>query len=251
MRPLYGYIISILLLLTSFMVKAQETPEAQNADSVAQAARADSIAIVNQKADSLDQANKIADSVAITGSKFSVNIFIDYGKLLTLPFDFEQKFEGGFYLIFNRKWTIGAEGGKMNLTPHRPYRNGDAEVSGIYYGGFLQYFLNIDLYSSLFAGIGYNAGSFDDYITYTIGDDFFRERTYEQRRSGLKAAWATIRLGTEQKLNKTIALGGVIEFRIKTSFDQPEGIEPYAIPGYGKANDRTSPALNLYLKLSL
>lgn len=222
-----------------------------DADSIAQAKTADSIAIVNQRADSLELANQIADSIAISGNKFSVNIFIDYGKLLTLPFKFEQKFEGGFYLMINRKWAFGAEGGKMSLTPYRPYRNGNAEVNGIYYGGFLQYFLNLDLYSSLFLGAGYNIGTFDDYITYTIADDLFGKKVYELRRSGLNASWATLRLGTEQKLNRFISLGGVVEFRVKTSFDQPEGIQPYAIPGYGKANDRTSPALNLYLKFSI
>lgn len=254
MKPLYGYIISIFLVLVSFSIKAQEIPESQNADSIAQSKRADSIAIVNQinaRADSVEQANQISDSVAITGKKFSFNIFIDYGKILTLPVEFEQKFEGGFYLMFNRTWAIGAEGGKMNLSPLRPYRNGDSEVNGIYYGGFLQYYLNIDLYSSLFAGFGYNFGSFDDYITYTISDDLFGEKTYELSRAGLKATWATVRIGTEQKLNKAIALGGVIEFRIKTSFDQPDGIQPLAIPGYGKTGNQTSPALNLYLKLSL
>ena len=252
MKQLYGYIFSLLVaIFISFTASAQEVPSTDDADSVARAAAADSIARANFKADSAAQAKAIADSAAIVGKKFSINIFVDYGKLLTLPFDFEEKYEGGVYLMFMRKWAVGAKGGKATLTPYRPYRNGDAEATGIYYGGFIQYFLNIDLYSSLFIGAGYNQAVFDDKITYTISDDIFGEKGYLQEHNDLTASWASIRLGSEQKLNKTFAVGGVIDLRIKTSFSQPEGIQPYAIPGYGKANNTTSPALNLYLKMSL
>lgn len=207
---------------------------------------------INIRPDTLTIPEAQQDSVFLAkAEKFTINFYIDYGKLLTLPTNFERKFEGGIYIRFNRKWVVGAEGGFAELTPLRPYRNGDAEAIGIYYGGFLQYFVNLDAMSALFIGAGYKQGTFDDKITYTISSLPWGETTYIFERKDLKASWATLRIGTEQKLNRYLALGGVFELRIKTQFDKPEGLLAFSIPGYGQADNSTSPALNLYLKLSL
>ena len=248
MVRLYSFFISLILIIMTALpglaqVEQDTTVQVADTTVVAPMDPTAAVAVITNEA--------YSDSVEAVSERFSINLFLDYGKILTLPFDFEQKFEGGLYLRFNRKIALGAEGGKSYTNPHRPYLNGNAEAEGIYYGGFIQYFFHLDSYNSLFLGAGYTMGKFDDQFSYTIFSEVYGEENYSFYREGLEASWATIRIGSEKMLTRSIGIGGVLEVRIKTSFDQPEGPEVYTIPGYGRAGNKSTPALNFYVKFSL
>lgn len=203
-------------------------------------------------ADYINDSIRVADSIAfVQAEKFTINIFLDYGKLFTIPSTFETKGEAGIYLKFNRKWGIGGEAGYARLNPQNTFRNADVNIEGYYYGGFLYYFVNLDLKSAIFLGGGYSLGFYEDDITYVISNGVYGESSYNVRRENLTASWASFRLGSEQRLMNNIYLGALFEVRYKIDNDVPIGIHPIAIPGFGTAESSLLPALNLYVKLSI
>ena len=181
---------------------------------------------------------------------FSVGLYTDYGKLLTYWTDFEQKLEVGATAQIN-SWGIGFEYGVAEIMPFRPYKNGDAFIEGTYMGGYFQYYLKIDNKNKLYAGLGYYTGTFDDQITFQIESDLWGNFEQVIVRKDLNASWGAIRIGSEQQLIRFLYLGGVFEFRIKTHLDKTEQIMPFTIPGFGKAKNNTTPAVNFYLLFKL
>lgn len=204
-----------------------------------------------QEEAALDTLTNIPDTVTtIENRPFSIGVYADYGKLFTYWTDFESKLEFGAIAQYN-SWGAGFEYGTAELTPFRPYRNGDASVEGSYMGGYLQYYVRIDNKNDLFAGFGYYTANFDDEVVFEIESDLWGKHEEIITRKDLNASWWAIRIGSEQKLTRVIYLGGVFEFRIKKHLDETERLMPYAIPGYGKSRNTTTPALNLYLAFKL
>lgn len=193
----------------------------------------------------------VRDSIAAANDNFEFSIVIDYGKLITLPMGFEKKYQGGVAIKINRKIGIGGEYGMIELTPQRPYTNADTWVKGSYYGGYVQYYFNIDHSNSLYAGFGFSKGDYEDKLTYIISSDIWGDFIKTEQRSGLSASWFTVRLGSEQKFSRFFTLGGTFMLRIINDFTSVEGITPYAIPGYGIAGPNAVPAFNAYIRISL
>ncbi|MGK7392664.1 MAG: DUF6048 family protein [Candidatus Cyclobacteriaceae bacterium M2_1C_046] len=199
----------------------------------------------------LDTLTNTPDTVTIIDERpFSVGVYGDYGKLLTYWSNFEKKMEFGAVVQY-KAWGVGVEYGLAEITPLRPYRNGDAYVNGTYFGGFLQYYVRIDDNNNLFGGFGYFNSTFNDEITFEIESDLWGKYEEVISRENLTASWWTIRIGSEQKLNRFLYLGGVFEFRIKNHLDETESLMPYAIPGFGRANSSNTPALNFYLLIKI
>lgn len=183
---------------------------------------------------------------SVVEKSFSAGLYTDYGKLATYWTDFESKLEFGAVAKI-KNWAVGVEYGMADLNPLRPYQNGDVSISGSYMGGYFQYYLPIDNRNGLFVGVGYYKSTFNEDITFTIESDLWGIYEEKIHREDIKASWLALRLGSEQRLNSFLFLGGVFEYRIKTSMDEFEDPIPLSIPGYGRGKSSSTPAVNLYL----
>jgi len=78
---------------------------------------------------------------------------------------------------------------------------------------------------------------------------FFEE--YIMDRQGIKANWYSIIAGSEMELSRNLLLGWKFRMRFLESHDQQFPIDVYTVPGYGRAEDKSIPSINLYAKYSI
>ena len=178
-------------------------------------------------------------------------LYIDYGKLITVPTDFETKLEGGFAYRFKNRLSPNLQIGSAKLQPAQAIQNGEYTVEGQYFRVGLDYLLPIDNENLLYIGAKYGASRYEEAGHYMIASDLWD--TYENSfsRTGLKANWLEIIIGSEKQLSPVFIAGGYFTLRALLSRDEFEPIDTYAIPGYGRAFDNTTPALNFYIALNL
>ncbi len=187
-----------------------------------------------------------ADSLA--RKNLTLELALDYGKILTIPSKFETKVEGAFGVKFQSKLEVLTEFGYSSLTPQEAIKNGSYESTGIYYRVGLTYGGQILPKNFLSFGALYATSNFEDnasiIIRSTIWDDF--NESFE--RTNLTANWIEIMMVTEQHISDHLALGAKFRLRRLTNFINEYNPEVIAIPGYGKAYNNTIPAVNLYVK---
>ena len=107
---------------------------------------------------------------------------------------------------------------------------------------------HIPLRHFLSFGVGYAQSDFDDHITTIINSNFFDE--YAVDRQGIKANWYSIIMGSEMQLSRNVFLGWKFRLRFLESHDLQFPIDVYTVPGYGRAEDKTIPSVNLFAKYS-
>lgn len=181
-----------------------------------------------------------------------VFITLDYGKLATYPFSFEQKMEAGFGFRIGKHFTPVVYAGLATLEPENEIKNGDYISEGWFVRAGLEYFIQLDPRNSLILGLRYGMSSFDETLKYTIGSDLFPDITDTATRTGLSASWAEVVFGSDMRLGESrFYLGGYFTLRIMVERDTFEPADTFRIPGYGRTIDKTVPALQLYLKFSL
>ena len=182
------------------------------------------------------------------------SLYLDYGKLLTIPVSFETKYEGGVELLFGERFTIIGELGSATLSPRGAYTNGTYESDGIYYRLGLGYLMQKDAEHHIGISMRYGSASFDELVRIFIESTSGAQDDVSQtiNRSSLAAKWWELILYTDQQLfrkSERFWVGLNVRLRILQSYDQQEEIDVYAIPGYGRSFDKTIPAANIFLKV--
>lgn len=178
-----------------------------------------------------------------------VEIGVDYLKFLSLLFDFETKYEGHLGLIFRNRYIILLEAGQGILNPEKAYKNDDYYESKGTYGRFgIGYILISDDKSNLIAGVNYGHSKFKEVIGIHIENPYGFSYEDQIIRNNLFGQWYEFTLATESIIFKSFYAGAMFRFRILRKNNEIEPFEVYSIPGYGRAFDKTIPALNLYIK---
>ena len=192
----------------------------------------------------------ISDTVATDTSRFIKNLefSLDYGKLATLPFKFEKKAQAGAGIYFRNNFGLAVEAGYGKLIPETAYRNADYQVEGIYGLAGFNYMYEYNPGTRLYLGARYAMSRFSDRADFTILNPLWEDYNGSFERSGLSAKWAELIFGSESSWKRNLFLGFTVRFRIMISYPQFNDVDLYAVPGYGRAADKTTPAFNLYLK---
>jgi hypothetical protein len=182
------------------------------------------------------------------------SFYLDYGKLLTAPSNFETKYEGGIELIFNDRWQLITELGIAELTPRSAYENGQYRSEGSYYRIGLGYVpkREKDRTSRLGIGIRYGKSSFEDQGGYVIESTSELQPDIEVSfdRRNLSATWWEMVFYSDKEMNNWLTLGFQFRVRMMQDYDRFEDVDIYAIPGYGRAQDNSIPAVNLFIKIT-
>lgn len=194
---------------------------------------------------------------------FIPSIYLDYGKLLTLPTNFESKVEVGAQILIAEKIPFIVEVGTATLTPESAYANGSYESSGNYFRVGTGIVSAIDAKNNIGLSFRYASSTFDESGEYTIESESGKQDDYNQiiDRKDLYATWYEAVLFSERKIIfknsegdernwNPLSFGFNFRLRILSSYDSFEPVDTYAIPGYGRSFDKVVPAMNLFLKVS-
>ncbi len=200
--------------------------------------------------DSAQQTVVVADSTDTTKTRFlnDLEIFLDYGKLITLPFSFEKKGLAGAGIFFGNNFGITVEGGYGKLMPKEVYRDADYTIEGFYGTAGFNYLYEYNPGTRLTLGAKFAESRFSDQGNFTVQNPLWNDYAGQFRRTNLKADWAELVFNSESSFKGNLFLGFMARFRIMIRYPDYNDIPVYAVPGYGRAADKTTPALNIYIK---
>ncbi|WP_462249102.1 DUF6048 family protein [Ekhidna sp.] len=192
-----------------------------------------------------------ADSIVVKRTVIP-SLYIDYGKLLTIPSNIETKYEGGIELLFLEKFPLIIEAGQATLTPEGAYSNGTYESSGYYFRvgtGFMNQFT---AKNKIGITARYARAIFKEEGRIFIESPSETQDTFVQNidREDVNATWYEMVLYTDQKLSDMFSIGLNLRFRVLVEYDEFSPVDVYSIPGYGRSFDGTIPAANLFLKVN-
>ncbi|ELR73144.1 hypothetical protein C900_05193 [Fulvivirga imtechensis AK7] len=188
---------------------------------------------------------------AVASTNTGLSIYIDYGKLLTIPTDFELKGEAGISFQLKNRFAPHVQLGWARLEPGGAFENGSYTSEGMYARAGVNYLLPFDATNSFYIGVRYARSQFEETGSYQISSKIWPSRIEKYTRKDLQADWFEVVFGTEKRFKQSHwYLGGNISLRILNNKEKFSPIDTYAIPGYGRAFDQTVPALNVYLKYS-
>jgi hypothetical protein len=185
---------------------------------------------------------------------FALDLVLDYGKLLTLPFDFETKFDGAVNVILFRRIVFAGEFGYGRLTPNNSFENFQSYRSeGTYYRIGLDYKMEFNPTTYYYLGARYAMSQFEDEGVFVVGSDLWNNFEGSFGTRHMNADWFEVIIGSESAMKnlKGAYLGFYFRVRIMRSYDRRSPIDVYSIPGYGRTFDRSIPAVNLYLRYRL
>lgn len=196
------------------------------------------------------------DTIKIERKFLTIGPYIDISKLLTIPADFETKYEGGLELRFSERFSIYAEAGSATTSPKQAYTNGTYESTGTYYRLGLGYVGPLDLEHDIGISFRYGSATYDEdgrvFISSPSGGQ--ADLVQSISRKGLTAQWWEVVLYSDRKLlenSDLLWLGLNLRLRILDSYDTQEAPDTYAIPGYGRTFDKSIPAVNFFLKIKI
>lgn len=214
----------------------------------------------------------VSDSAAIeeTPKKTALNLafHIDYGKAMTLPFNFENKVEGGVVLELFENIELVGEYGFWDKTSKQAIENGTYNSTGSYYRAGLGFTFPFNTPGNRIGiGFRYANSQFDDSGSYTIDptDNLSSEFSDSFDRQNLSATWISGVLTSvgqlklkksdpESPLNRMFRIGLQLRWRFLLERDRfgdpsnPEVIEVYTIPGYGRTLADSNMALNFFIR---
>ncbi|MEP1032123.1 DUF6048 family protein [Ekhidna sp.] len=192
-----------------------------------------------------------ADSVVFKRT-ISPSLYLDYGKLVTIPSNFETKYEGGIELLFLEKFPLIVEVGQATLSPEGAYSNGTYESRGFYYRIGAGYYSQFLAKSKIGLTLRYASSTFSEDGRIFIESPSGTQGNFVQNlvREDLKATWYEVVVYSDQKLSDLFTIGLNIRLRVLANYDEQSPVDVYAIPGYGRAFDKSIPAANFFLKLT-
>ena len=178
-----------------------------------------------------------------------LEVYLDYGKLITQFSEFESKLEAGIAIQLSNKLAPNFQAGYATLEPATAFENGTYKSTG-YYGRIgVNYLIPFDNTNNFFVGVKYALAFYEDEGMYEISSDIFDTYSVSFSEKDLEANWFELVIGSEKKLkSEKWAVGGQFTFRVMNQRDKFSPVDTYAIPGYGRTLDRTVPAVNVYLK---
>ena len=191
------------------------------------------------------------DTVEVAKRPIIPSIYIDYGKLLTLPTKTEEKYEVGLEVLISEKIPIVFEVGKATLNPEKAYANGEYEAKGTYFRIGTGVYSQFTAKNKLGLVFKYGLSSFDEIATITESNrNLNRTLSESYDRNDLSASWLELNIYSDRQFNKFLALGINIRYRYLLDYDIQAPDDVYVIPGYGRSFDNSIPAANLFLKIS-
>ena len=102
--------------------------------------------------------------------------------------------------------------------------------------------------AALFFGLKYGRAQFDDNLTYTILDENIGDVIDAKRsNNGLGAGWFEMNFGLKVRVWKQFMLGATTRFKFGLSIEDTTELEPFDIPGYGRASENIWWGFNYYL----
>lgn len=202
---------------------------------------------------SFGQSQEVKEDSVVYKRPFAPSLYLDYGKLLLLPSEFEQKIEGGFEFLLYEHFPIIAEVGMATLTPEGAYSNGVYESEGMYWRvgtGYVNQFLPKN---KIGLTLRYGTASFSESGRISLESPSGAQGNYIYTidRKDLTASWYEVVVYSDRHLTDLFTIGVNLRLRILASYDEKTPIDVYAIPGYGRTFDKTIPAMNFFLKITL
>ncbi len=216
---------------------------------------------------------EITDTVEIKTKKkiFSgISITADIGKLIVgQTLDFEDKWAFSGHLLFLDHLQLSTEIGSGTINPENAFENVFYTVSGNFSRFGVDYVTEIKGNSNISFGLRRGSAKYEDSGTITIPSESSLSNDFRRSfdRPELEANWWELVLISETKFSKKIKKGNRnplylfakniyygLNFRLKFNLDYPvqdDVIDTYTIPGYGRTFDKTSPAINLFIKYKL
>jgi len=180
----------------------------------------------------------------------AVSVYFDYPKIFSFFTEFENKAEIGLELQILKHLYLRGEFGRGRIRPQDFYKNADYEVSGNYTRGGIDYRKTIGLSSNLILGVNYGSSFFNDKGKVQIESPSGLHNSLEAKfeREKLRGNWIEMTFGTESHMGKTLYLGFTFRVRKLLNYDKFDGLDVFAVPGYGRTFDNYVPAINLYMK---
>lgn len=180
------------------------------------------------------------------------SIYIDYGKLLTIPLATETKYEVGVEFLIKEKVPLIFEVGMATLNPTKVYANGTYEAEGVYYRFGSGIYSQWQTKNKLGLTFKYGVSSFDETAVLKTENTINIPRTLSDsyERTNISASWMEFGVYTDRSINRFLAIGMNLRFRYLLDYDRQTPDDVYAIPGYGRSFDQSIPAVNLFLKIS-
>ncbi|UII24629.1 DUF6048 family protein [Fulvivirga maritima] len=245
--------ISILFALTasaqtdSLQVTTQPDTVITEVDTI----RTDSTASMPIITDTTQQKTDASTAKVKVKVKTAFQIFIDYGKIITLATDYETKYEGGIAFQMKNKFVLIGHIGQAELNPANAIKNGDYTAKGQFFKAGINYLLPLDNFNYFYVGGRYGMATYDESGSYEVSSTLWPNITESFDRQDLSATWGEVLVGTERKLTDYVIVGATFAMRFMIEKETFEPVDTYSIPGYGRGFDSSVPAVNLYLKLSL
>jgi len=229
-------------------------------------AQIDSLA-AESKVDSTGYQQTSADEETQNAKRIlNFGVHIDYGKILTIPFDFENKYEGGVVIEFLDNIEFVGEYGYWDKESKQAIANGTYNATGSYWriGSGVSFPFNTPG-NRIGLGFRYAESTFDDTGTYEISSVDGLTNPFESSfsRKDLSASWISGVLTSvsdlkiqkknpESALNKMFKIGFQFRWRFLRSYDrvleESDPIEVYTIPGYGRTLSDNTVAFNFFLR---
>ncbi len=176
-------------------------------------------------------------------------IYFDYGKSIVSLEQNTLKLEGSAEVILSGKWQFVGEMGYWNLKPGSAIENGSYHVRGNYmrYGfGFLPWVSNESRFG---VGVRFANSTYTDKVSYTITSDIQSDAQESFKRIDQSANWYELVAYSDKKMNKWLTAGFNFRLRFGLTYEEQSPIDVVTIPGYGRAQDKIVPAMNLFVKI--
>lgn len=184
--------------------------------------------------------------------KVAPSLYLDYGKLFTIPVNIETKYEGGLELLFMEKFPFIIEVGQATLNPEGAYSNGTYQSEGFYYRIGAGYYSQFQVKNKIGITFRYASSRFSEEGRIFIESPSGTQDNFVQNivRNDLDATWYEVVVYSDQKLSELFTIGLNLRLRVLANYDEQSPVDVYSIPGYGRSFDKTVPAANLFLKVT-
>jgi hypothetical protein len=186
-------------------------------------------------------------------AKLAPSLYFDYGKALAAFTEEETKIEGGLEVLFMDKWQAIAEYGTAQLEPRAAVENGSYLSEGSYFRLGVGFIPEVDKGTRLGIGLRYARAFFEDQGDYAlVSPSGVQEDVFIPfARENLTAQWWEAVFYTDRSLTDWLDIGMLFRLRFMNTRDETDDVVGiYSIPGYGRAEDKSIPALNLFIKIS-
>lgn len=197
----------------------------------------------------------VEDTISIQEGSFldHISLVLDYGKVLALATYFESKNELGVELGFVNNFFLSTEYGRGEISPNNAYTNTNYKSKGNYLRLGFGYNRPIRDKYNMGLSVKYAESKFSDEGTIKIESTsgLFNSTADSFERTNLTAQWFEIVLHSESLIKTNLYTGFKFSVRRMFKYDIQSPIDVYTIPGYGRTFDKSTPALNLYIKYRL